>query len=172
VNFDLDERYFYWLYGQVVSVKSRTSHRTYESLLRQFHNKEFVGWVPNDYNRAKEGQQLRQEFLTAEGIEVTGTHPGCSMLEMMIALSRRLSFETERRPKWWFWHLMKNLGLENYSDDMAFTQEEVDEILDAVIWRSYSPTGAGGLFPLENPQQDQREVELWYQLNAYLLERY
>lgn len=98
--------------------------------------------------------------------------PGCSFLEMMIAISHRLSFETDRRPKWWFWHLMKNLGLENYSDDMPFTQDEVDETLDRVIWRTYSPDGKGGLFPLEDPQHDQRQVELWYQLNAYLLERY
>ena len=94
------------------------------------------------------------------------------MLEMLIGLSRRLSFEVERRPKWWFWHLLKNIGLENYSDDVPFTQQEVDETLDAVIWRTYSPSGDGGLFPLDNPPTDQREVELWFQLNAYLLERY
>lgn len=170
---ELDERYFTWLCSQVFSVKSRTHGRTFWSLLRQLHDKEFVGWVPNDINRVREGQLLRHTFLESEGLEVhTIDAPGCSMLEMLIALSARLSFETERRPKWWFWHLMRNVGLDNCSDDVSFTQEQVDEALDAVIWRTYSPSGAGGLFPLAHPSTDQREVELWYQLNAYLLERY
>ena len=170
---DLDERYFTWLVSQVASVKKRAHGRTFWSLLRMLHQKEFVGWVPNDLNRAKDGQQLQHEFLQEEGIE--GAVPytsGCSMLEMLIAISRRLSFDTDRRPKWWFWHLMKNIGLENYADDVPFTQEEVDEVLDAIIWRTYAPNGVGGLFPLERPPNDQRQVELWFQLNAYLLERY
>jgi hypothetical protein len=40
-----------------------------------------------------------------------------------------------------------------------------------VIHRYYQPNGHGGFFPLENPQDDQRHVELWYQLNEYVMER-
>lgn len=169
----LDEDYFIWLCSHVVSVKSRSRARPFWRLLRQLHEKEFVGWFPNDINRVREGQLLRHEFCRIRELTMTTeTDLGCSMLEMLIALSGRLSFETERRPKWWFWHLMRNIGLENYSDDVAFTQEEVDDVLDRIIWRTYSPTGQGGLFPLEEHPQDQREVELWFQLNAYLLQRY
>jgi hypothetical protein len=30
--------------------------------------------------------------------------------------------------------------------------------------------GSGGLFPLKNPQQNQRTTEIWYQMNAWLME--
>jgi hypothetical protein len=44
----------------------------------------------------------------------------------------------------------------------------VDEILERVIGRTYRPDGRGGFFPLRYAEKDQREVELWYQLNAYV----
>lgn len=97
---------------------------------------------------------------------------GCSFLEMMIALSRRLAFEEEGQPSRWFWHLIENLGID--VTDAYYNIEierAVNDRLDTVIYRTYDSTGMGGLFPLENPRQDQREVEIWYQLQAYLLEK-
>ncbi len=47
---------------------------------------------------------------------------------------------------------------------------EIDDILERLIWRQYQEDGQGGFFPLAWPEQDQREVELWYQMNAYLAE--
>ena len=66
---------------------------------------------------------------------------------------------------------MKNLGLNHCSDKRRLTYEEVNDVLDRVIWRTYRWDGHGGLFPLNEPEKDQREVEIWYQLSAYLLER-
>jgi hypothetical protein len=34
--------------------------------------------------------------------------------------------------------------------------------------RLYTTSGYGGLFPLEEPKEDQRKVEIWYQMMAYL----
>ena len=93
------------------------------------------------------------------------------MLEMLIGLSRRLSFETDREPREWFWHLLQVLHLDQYDDSRRIPEEEVDAILERVIWRTYGHNGDGGLFPLQNPSQDQRNVEIWYQLNEYLLEQ-
>ena len=167
----LDDEYFAWLVSQVSSVKSRVRSQTHWSLLRLLHDKEFAWFVPNDDNRVEDARQLKCEFLEARGIDYEPRHGLCSFLEMMLALSRRLSFEAGRSAKWWFWHLMKNIGLSGYNDAVAFTVEEVDEALDAIIWRTYSPDGVGGLFPLENPAEDQRKVEIWYQMNGYLIER-
>ena len=77
-------------------------------------------------------------------------------------------------PDIWFWHLIETLDLEQFNDRKYddHAQEEIAEILDRVIWRTYAPNGDGGLFPLRNPTKDQRKVELWYQLNAYLLEQF
>jgi len=96
---------------------------------------------------------------------------GCSFLEMLVALSRRLAFQEEREPRDWFWEMMDNLGLAKHTDDYDYSEEEVNDILDRVIWRTYYTNGEGGLFPLRHASADQRHIELWYQMCAYLLER-
>lgn len=169
----LDELYFRWLYSQVGSVNVKDRSKTYWELLKQLHIKEFVWIVPNDDNRAQDGRDLRQEFLESEGAIVEDPdwlRLGCSMFELFIGLSRRLAFEADGEPSGWFWHLMDNVGLRIYSDARIMSTDRIDEILDRIIWRTYEPDGVGGLFPLRNPGKDQREVELWYQLSAYLLE--
>lgn len=169
----LDELYLKWLYSQVGNVKLKNPARTYWKLIRQLYTKEFVWIIPNDDNRLADGRDLRDEFV--EKSDLYDVDPiwmslGCSMLEMLIGLSRRLSFEDDQPADEWFWHLLGNLNLHELSDDIKFDLEDVDEILDEVIWRTYDPDGHGGLFPLKDPEEDQREVEIWYQLSAYLLE--
>jgi hypothetical protein len=46
----------------------------------------------------------------------------------------------------------------------------VEEILYALIWRTYDPDGVGGFFPLAWPKEDQTKIEIWYQMNAYAKE--
>ena len=96
----------------------------------------------------------------------------CSMLEMLIALSDRTAFQTDGRLEEWFWRFMHNLELDRYSDDLyeISIQEEVEDTLTRVIWRKYAQDGTGGLFPLRHPDHDQRKIELWYQMSAYILE--
>jgi hypothetical protein len=33
-------------------------------------------------------------------------------------------------------------------------------------------SGLGGMFPLEDPREDQRAIEIWYQMMAYINENY
>ena len=170
----LEELYLTWLYSQFGSVKSRIRSKTYWSLAGALFHKEFVWWVPNDDNRVEDGKALRDEFLDDEGIydvDPDWMEQGCSMLEMMIGLSRRLAFEAGGEPREWFFELLDNLGLSTYNDAEQFDEDRVDEAIDPVIWRTYGRDGTGGLFPLQHPKKDQREVEIWYQMNAYLLER-
>jgi hypothetical protein len=172
----LDELYFTWLYSQVGSVRNKNPSTSHWKLLKLLYTKEFVWIVPNDDNRAEDGRDLRVEFLqeTPLPIQDMETHwmgLGCDMLELLIGLSRRLSFEGEGEPREWFWHLIENIELYEHTDDKPINEERVKDILDEVIWRTYLPTGKGGLFPLKEAKKDQRRVELWYQLSAYLLER-
>jgi hypothetical protein len=171
----LDELYFTWLYSQVADTTIKTPSRTYWGMCRQLYTKEFVWFVPNDDNRIEDGKDLRYEFVDDQklnDVDESWLHLGCSMLELLVGLSRRLAFEAEGQPRDWFWRLIRNIGLQNFSDSNPFhmTQEEVDEILNRVIWRTYEKTGHGGLFPLMNQHKDQRQVELWYQLSSYVLE--
>lgn len=175
----LDERYFDWLYSQVSSVRLTDPNLTYRNLLHFLHTKEFVWLVPNDDNRAEDGRELRYEYLSAEGVRINERDPywidfACSMFELLVGLSRRLSFDTDISPRVWFWELITNLELDIYNDSVPFTCDVVDDIdavLDRVIWRTYEYNGGGGLFPLIRPEKDQRKVELWYQLSFYIIER-
>jgi hypothetical protein len=122
----------------------------------------------------EDGRDLRFEFLVDQGIDDPGPTwmgLGCSMLEMLLGLARRLSFEADEGEAYdWFWQLLDNLDIAHYFDDRYTNQiyAEVEEVLDRVIWRQYGPDGHGGLFPLSEAREDQRKVEIWYQLAAYL----
>lgn len=176
----LDELYFQWLYGMVAAPGFHDKDLTYWKLLRVLYQKEFF-WdevhVPNDENRASDGIALRGEFLMRNDISFADPDwldMNCSMLEMVIALARRIEFEAFAGSAYfWFWTMLDNLGLTGYSDERRFTKRllyRIDCILEDVINRNYEPTGLGGLFPLRDPRHDQRERELWYQMNDFVLE--
>ena len=166
----LDELYFQWLYSQVGNTEARNPRATYWRLLRVLYKKEFLWFVPNDDNRIQDGKDLRLEFADGLSIDAGWMDMPCSMLELLIALSRKLSFEADGKPRMWFWVMLENIGLDNKPDAHEFSEEMVDAVLTRVIFRNYDYSGAGGLFPLKEPERDQREVELWYQMCAYVLE--
>lgn len=173
IEVPLDEAYIQWLYSQVGSVRIKHSSHTYWNLLKILFTKEFVWFVPNDDNRMEDGRNLRHEFvedLRLAHVDRDWMELGCSFLEMLIGLSRRLAFEAGGEPRDWFWHLLQELKLDIYTDNIAIPEEDVNEILDRVIWRTYKRNGEGGLFPLKHPREDQRDVELWYQMSEFLLE--
>lgn len=174
----LDEQYLIFLYSKIASTKTRRGKSTYWSLAGQLHSKEFVWFVPNDDNRVEDGRDLRNEFRDQEqivDIDEEWMSLGCSILELMIGLSRRLAFEAGGSARVWFWELIDNLEMTGFHDSWwreGLTKEIIDERLDRLIWRTYLYDGSfGGLFPLKNPAADQRDIELWYQLCQYLLER-
>jgi hypothetical protein len=174
MNEPLDEAYFSWLCSQVGEDGTGNPSRTYWGLLRELFRKEFVYLIPNDNNRAQDGKDLRREFANSLRInpDPGWMHMGCSMLELMIGLSRRLSFLHEGEPSELFWELMENLDLEKYNDNAYVPDHRIEYVLDEVIWRTYRRNGRGGLFPLKDRYcSDQRDQELWYQLNAYVLEK-
>lgn len=168
----LDESYFQWLCDQVGALEAKDPSRTYWRLLKLLFTKEFVWVVANDGNRIEDGKELRYEFVDQSGLNDVDQHwmqLGCSMLELMIGLSRRLAFEAEGEPRDWFWTLAWNAGLVSHNDSHC-NDRMVGDILDRIIWRTYHSNGRGGFFPLQRPPHDQRKVELWYQLNAYIIE--
>jgi hypothetical protein len=167
-----DDLYLSWLYGQVAIVRTRKSSNTYWELLKKFFTTEFVWFVPNDDNRAEDGKALRHEWIYESQTVLEDPEwmsLGCSFLELLIGVSRRLDFETDQDVAYWFWHLVDNLELRDYND-RNFVEQEVEDRIQAVIWRTYSRDGHGGLFPLKHTTRDQRRVEIWYQLSEYLLQ--
>ncbi len=168
----LDEQYFTWLYSQVGSVRTADPSRTHWGLFRKLFTTEFLWFIPNDDNRAEDGRALRDEFVNMRHVSADDNwmRLGCSMLEMLIALARHAAFETGMTRRSWFWEMIGNLGLVNCADDRdPFPEEMVDDILQTVIWRTYKEDGTGGLFPVPFAR-DMPKVEIWYQLQRYIIE--
>jgi hypothetical protein len=96
-----------------------------------------------------------------------------SFIEVLLGLSRRLAFVSGGTQERWAWQLLVNLGLEKMWDHLSRSKTRTAlDVMEAVISRSYLPNGVGGFFPLAWPDRDQRQVELWYQLNAYAEEQH
>lgn len=165
----LDDLYLDWLYSKVGRQAENLDHFR---LMKKLYCREFVMLVPNDDNRCKDGLQLRSEFLkTDRSLRPTRLwlDEGCSVLEMLIGISRHLSFEMDGDVGGWFWHLIENLGLARWHD-RRWNGRVVDQAIERLVWRQYSYDGNGGLFPLQEPHEDQRDVELWFQMESYMLE--
>lgn len=166
----LDE-YFGWLCTQI---EPRRSSKTYDELFELLWETPFLAFVPNDDNRVGDAVELMVEFFHYKGVEVEYEHlqgERCTVLELIISLSRRLAFQAGGEQEKWAWQLITNLGLDRLSGQITRNQRsKALRILDDFIWRRYEPNGVGGLFPLRNPQEDQTEVEIWYQMHAYIEE--
>lgn len=174
-NGTLDERYLIWLHRQLEPDTQRNPARSHWLLCSQLYQTEFVWSVANDDNRLYDGLDLRTEFVDdEEDGDVSGiwlSEP-CSFLEMLIALSRRMAYESNLELDYWFWRMLDNLNVrdfvdERYDDDIRI---HIDNIVTGVINRTFHADGNTGLFPLRHPGRDQRKVELWYQMSQYLME--
>lgn len=151
-----DESYFLWLCGRV---GCRSDSRD-AGVLRLLHNREFYSLVPHDDNRATDGLNLRREFDAR-----LSNAP--RVLEMMIALAERMAYQcmdSSNTSTRLFWMMVANMGLTPGNAGNKY-------IIATFLERVYLANGVGGLFPLRNPVQNQTEVEIWYQMMAYLEER-
>jgi len=174
-NGTTDDLYFEWLYGQIASVKNRNPARSYWELARQLYQKPYAYFIGNDDNRDYDGKDLRREFIETcdiQDIDILWLDLECSMLEMLIAFARRAAFKVQGNSLDWFWKFIENLGLLDCTDEKydRTIRRKVDIVLERVINRTYRRDGSGGLFPLRDAKRDQRRIELWYQLSAYILE--
>ena len=175
MNGTLDDQYLEWLYGLIGAVSNRNPARSYWEMSKQLYSKEFIWFIPNDDNRVEDGIDLRYEFMDEKGLENVDPEwlgLGCSMLEMLIALSRRAAWDSYGEPGEWYWKLLENMEILKYTDAVynRYVQGEIDHVMDRIIQRTYNESGSGGIFPLRNAEHDQRKVELRYQLAAYLME--
>lgn len=174
MNEELSHEYYLWL----CSLISDDEHHT---LIRHLHRRPFEWIIENDDNRAYDGTALRDMFVDQTQYNQHEYPEGdCSILEMLIGVAIRINdilIETdgEEQIACWFWEIVGNLDLIKFTDDALFDNggiAQIDKILDIFLERKYEKNGVGGLFPLDNPELDQRDVEIWYQMSEYLVENY
>lgn len=169
--------YILWL-GDLIDLNEKEDAGGYYFLIKALYKKEFY-WVNEmDENRSDEGKALRELFCDDCGFcgIPDCINGACSVLEMMIGLARRWNAEIsltekEDRSAEYFWLMIRNLGLEGCTDD-KFDPEMVREKLDILLDRDYSEDGKGSLFPLKRSKENQKDIEIWYQLQNYLIENY
>lgn len=179
--------YFSWL-CEMVCVDGRYTDEAYWILAKTLWDTDFEWIIPIDENRARNGTYLRYLYELDGG---TDSYDGpCTVLEMLIALAKRMDdildeLDGECRISMYFWEMIDNLGLIKYSDNNlrcpgtgydvileGVEREGIDQILEDWMQRRIDYDGTGGLFPLRDPREDQRSVDIWYQCNAYMIENY
>jgi len=177
----LVDDYFRWL-CELVGLEDPVETTSYKALMKQLYSTEFYWTVPNDDNRSSDGIDLRGKFADDNWYESYEDIDGpCKVLEMLIALAIRwdgdIMYDPDKgdRSVGWFWVLIKNLRLDKCVDEDfgdCWSNGDVDHILTRFMDRDYKRNGIGGLFPLRNFRVDQRKVEIWYQMSAYILENF
>lgn len=174
---NLEGLYFDWLCSFVYNDRY-FKRLSFKRLLEYLDLRTFYYVLPMDDNRAKDGIALRYRFGQEKGIDDREIATvldirDCSILELMVALSIRIEEnimsdpEVGDRTGQWFWVMITSLGLGSMNDS-NFDIAKVNDILYKFLERKYLPDGRGGLFALEHPDADMRDVEIWYQMHKYL----
>jgi hypothetical protein len=142
--------------------------------------------IPRDADREADGRFLRKRFCDETGMRAPsiwfGTSWPASFLEVLVALAYSIEdsimYDPEKgdRTSTWFWEMLANADLDGFDDEKMLKDGMcayyyVCEIEGKIMDRRYERNGQGGLFPLRKPAMDQRDVEIWYQANAYMIEK-
>lgn len=174
---DLETRYFNWLVSKVQFPR----YSKYLKLFSHLHKRIFsYNKIPMDGNRSEDGIDLRyrgfgyEENIDQHEIERYLDRRDCSMLEMMVALAIRAENIVGNsvcgdRTGLWFLYMIVSLGVKEMDDD-HYDKETVDFAIDNFLEHNYEPNGKGGLFTVENPPHDMRDVEIWSQMCWFLNE--
>lgn len=173
-----DEHYLHWLCEHIDNDTLPSTEDRYSLLAEQMHNTEFSWVIDKDENRAETGKYFRVIYANEFGIGINDIpdYP-CSFLEMILGLCQEAAYLSDLEYKnsisTWFMVLIDNIGLIGFDDDRYTTDnmssDIVDDILEDVMNRKYNSNGVGGFFPMPGTDEDQPEVELWYQLNEYIM---
>lgn len=144
-------------------------------LLNILHSIEYVPVMLMDLNRYNDGIAIRNDYFTAFGEDSNIIDSPCSFLEFLYALARRMNYiyamVDEDRTQDCFWTLINNMGLGQIDDSTPNIDDQyVHSCVDKIIHRRFKKDGSDGLFPLDNPRTNQRNVDIWSQMNQYLTE--
>lgn len=188
-NDEIRQEYFMWLVDSV-RVKEINNDR-YNLLFNILDDVEFRWNIEKDSNRAADGIDLRSTFAYEKGYDYLDIRPAlmrnCSVLEMMVGLARRMEngvlsdSEKGDRTGVWFWTMLKNLGLDGYSDYVPYQEELILEILDEWLDGKYDENGPHCLFNLRGYHaqmptfirksqyfdENWSKIEIWWQMQFW-----
>lgn len=183
----------------VEHVQSETSHLTFFTLGHILYSTPFRVLVERDDNRAADGMQLRRMFsCVGPGYRDCSIidREFCSVLEMLIGLASRMDRSIVSHPDFpWenkmtmelFWMILNNIGI--YAEDVTDEKlaevkpesgQTASQVVDKIIWiknviniannRTYKDDGIGSFFPVKAPPNNWKNLELWMQMQAWVVE--
>lgn len=181
----IKQLYFEWLVGIVGETPTR---QTFSKLCRELNAVIFFDKIDKDINRIKEALRLREDFIDnfyqrnqdIYNIEDILSGP-TTVLEVIVALAVKIENDFMYDPIYgdqtsrWFQEMINNLGFGSFDDTVNFEpsiRNYIRTVLLIFVNREYKRDGNGGLFPLKMAKDDQRRIEIWKQLLAYLNENY
>lgn len=178
----LIDEYYTWLFSLVDG--NEEEYKDYKLMFRYLCSYKFFSSHPMDDNRAMDGAHLRNRFAEECGysyLEVNDVMNGyCSVAEMLIALAMRIDSEVVgnqikgNRQADWFWRMVKNLRL--YPEFKGYLNPSQVMKIDSILWtwlsRNFDEDGFGSIFPLRNPPGNERDTEIWYQMQAWVNENF
>ena len=181
----MEDAYYRWLIDLLDDDMIRVN---YQKMMSQLFHMDYFWEYEYDGNRALDGLHLRKEYGQSIGYPEFGLPQSCSVLEMMIALARRIDNEIMFEPSIghkmleWFWLMICNLGLDKF-DDFSYDPFIIEEIMYTFMHHLYEINGVGSPFPCFGTNKkesirarilaaDFRKVDLWWHMNQYFLENF
>lgn len=176
----IHDEYFEWIYERVMDTLE------YSRLLDHLNE---ILYLPEwrvgderirqmDQNRIGDAISLRYDFAYENGyskmvIDSVFPDNACTVLELMAALAIRCETDIMDDPDYgdrthiWFKYMLTSLGLIDQTNDF-YDEDYVIDVIQVFMERRYSREGAGGLFYVPDSEQDMRDLDLWYQMHAFL----
>ena len=176
----IPEAYVDWIRYDILKNKIYDPYR-YEKLIYTLLGIKFVPYDGMDKNRLFDSRYLRYRFarvrhLDDKIVDVSLSHFGESVLEVMVALALRIfdettgGFPTPITPNEIFWQMIESMHLEDQTDP-DFDEKKVIFTIERMMIRDFAKNGDGGLFRVsdDNPH-DFRTVDIWYQAQWWATE--
>lgn len=167
-----DPKYLKWILKKVGC--DAGDLKKYSKLFRILYEMEFYYLIPMDENRALDGIKLRRQYDLDHKTTLYSSEEPCSVLEMLIALAIRMENDIlgdpeDEHPEYWFWQFLDNLGILGYFDDVfgPSAAQDIEKKVQKFCDREYNYDGKGGIFPQKVAKNDQRKIEIWYQMQEY-----
>lgn len=146
----------------------------YECLMKTLFQIDFYSDLPLDHNLIDKTIDFRWE-IGYVGTDKVSVFEALVMLAMDIERNVMHRTEAGNRTSWWFWAMMRHLGFADFDDEYFddICAEAVYDKIDIMLERQYNPDGSdGGLFSLDNPRGDMRNIPFWTQACWWLTEKY
>lgn len=157
-----------------------TQANNYWRLFSILHNIPFSYSIEMDENREYDGRDLRKRFpiprkCEKRGLEAFQSHP-TSVMEVLVGIAVRLEREyigdpADVHPELFFMDMIENLGLIT-CHGFYYPVSIVTKKIDRWLSRGFEKNGFGSPFPVKHDSRDQRNLEMWDQINSYVAENY